>query len=55
MGEDVKVDKEKFDALLGAMLSTPPLPKSAVKVSRPRPRHSKDPIPNEAPSKQPNQ
>jgi len=38
MGDDVRVDKAKFDSLLGAMLSTPPLPKSAVKVSKPKPK-----------------
>ncbi len=30
MADDVKVDKAKFDALLRAMLSTPPLPLSDV-------------------------
>jgi hypothetical protein len=38
MGDDVKVDKAKFDSLLGAMLSTPPLPKSEVKVGKRKPR-----------------
>jgi hypothetical protein len=36
--EDVKVGKVKFDALLGKMLATPPLPKSAVKVAKPKPK-----------------
>jgi hypothetical protein len=37
MGDDVKVDKGKFDALLGRMLSTEPLPKSEVKVRKLKP------------------
>jgi hypothetical protein len=36
--KDVKVDKGKFDALLGAMLSTPPLPKSEVKAGKRKPK-----------------
>jgi len=36
--EDVTVNKAKFDALLGRMLATPPLPKSAVKVANPKPK-----------------
>ena len=38
MSDDIKVDKAKFDALLGAMLPTPPLPKSEVKVAKPKPK-----------------
>jgi hypothetical protein len=34
MAQDVKVDKNKFDALLGKMLNTPPLPKAEVKTPR---------------------
>lgn len=34
VAEDVKVDKSKFDALLNAMVSTPPLPKSEVKTGK---------------------
>jgi hypothetical protein len=35
---NVTVDKSKFDALLGKMLVTPPLPKSAVRVAKPKPK-----------------
>jgi hypothetical protein len=35
---DVKVDKSKFDALLKTMFSTPPLPKSDVRVRKRKPR-----------------
>ena len=38
MAKDVKVDKVKFDGLLKAMLNTPPLPKSEVKVKNPKPK-----------------
>jgi hypothetical protein len=38
VAEDVKVDKCKFDALLQKMLSTPPLPKSEVKVKKRKPK-----------------
>jgi hypothetical protein len=38
MVEDAKVDKVKFDSLLKAMLSTPPLPKSDVRVKKRKPR-----------------
>jgi hypothetical protein len=38
---DVKVDKSKFDALLNAMLRTPPLPRSQVKTERRKPRKSR--------------
>ena len=34
---DIKIDKEKFDALLQKMLKTPPLPKADI----PRKRKSK--------------
>jgi hypothetical protein len=34
--KDVTVNKTKFVALLGKMLATPPLPKSAVKVAKPK-------------------
>jgi hypothetical protein len=39
--KDVMVNKTKFDALLGRMLATPPLPKSAVKVAKPKPKRRK--------------
>ena len=35
---DVSVSKSKFDALLGKMLATPPLPRSEIRVSKPKPR-----------------
>jgi hypothetical protein len=38
MADDVKVDKDKFDALLNKMLSTPPLPSSEVRVANPKPK-----------------
>jgi hypothetical protein len=38
---DINVDKAKFDALLGKMLATPPLPKSEVKVANPKPKKRK--------------
>lgn len=41
MADDVRVDKSKFDALLGAMLSTPPLPSSEVRVAKPKPKIKK--------------
>ena len=41
MVEDVKVNKDKFDSLLGVMLSTPPLPKSEVKVGKRKPKKSR--------------
>ncbi len=34
--EGVKVDKGRFDALLRAMLSTPPLPLSEVVTRKPK-------------------
>jgi hypothetical protein len=36
--KDATVNKSKFEALLGKMLATPPLPKSAVKVAKPKPK-----------------
>jgi len=42
MAKGAKVDKAKFDALLGAMLSTSPLPKSEVKVENPKPKKKKN-------------
>jgi len=33
---DVKVEKRKFDGLLKAMLSTPPLPKSEIETRKRR-------------------
>ena len=38
MADEIKVDKKKFDALLQKMLKTPPLPKSEVKVAKPKPK-----------------
>ena len=38
MAEDVKVDKDKFDALLQKMLNAQPLPRSEVKVAKPKPK-----------------
>jgi len=35
MTQDITVDKNKFDSLLGKMLTTPPLPKADVKVAKP--------------------
>ena len=35
---EIKVDKEKFDHLLQKMLQTPPLPKSEVRVAKPKPK-----------------
>jgi hypothetical protein len=41
MPEEITVDKEKFDTLLRRMLETPPLPKSEVKVAKPKPNKRK--------------
>jgi hypothetical protein len=41
MAQDVMVDKSKFDTLLQKMLATPPLPKSEVKVVKPKPKKKK--------------
>jgi len=38
---EIAVDKDKFDSLLRKMLETPPLPKSAVKVEKPKPKKKK--------------
>jgi hypothetical protein len=38
MPEEITVDKSKFDTLLRKMLDTPPLPKSEVKVAKPKPK-----------------
>jgi len=43
MPEEIKVDKSKFDSLLGKMLRTPPLPKSDVRVAKPKPKKRKNP------------
>ena len=42
--KDVTVNKSKFNALLGKMLATPPLPKSAVRVANPKPNKRKGEI-----------
>jgi len=42
MPEEITVDKKKFDALLCKMLATPPLPKSEVKVAKPKPKKRKN-------------
>jgi len=36
--KDARVDKQKFDGLLRAMINTQPLPKSEVKVKNPKPK-----------------
>ncbi len=41
MSNDVVVNKGKFDGLLRRMLTTPPLPKSEVKVAKPKPNKRK--------------
>jgi hypothetical protein len=38
MPKDIVVDKGKFDRLLRKMLNTPPLPKSEVRVAKPKPK-----------------
>jgi hypothetical protein len=38
MAKDVLVDRDKFNTLLQKMLNTPPLPKSEVKVAKPKPK-----------------
>jgi hypothetical protein len=40
---EIKIEKEKFDALLQKMLKTPPLPKSEVRVAKPKPKKRKKP------------
>jgi len=41
MPDEILVDKTKFDRLLRKMVNTPPLPKSEVKVAKPKPNKSK--------------
>jgi hypothetical protein len=41
IADEITVDKSKFDALLGKMLKSPPLPKDQVKVDSPKPNKSK--------------
>jgi hypothetical protein len=41
MPDDAVVEKTKFDTLLRKMLATPPLPKSEVKVAKPKPKKRK--------------
>jgi hypothetical protein len=41
MADEITVNKRKFDALLQKMLKTPPLPKSEVKVAKPKPKKKK--------------
>ena len=41
MAQEVTVDKGTFDTLLKKMLDTPPLPKSEVKVAKPKPKKKK--------------
>jgi hypothetical protein len=43
LSSEVAVDKGKFDRLLGKMLTTPPLPKSEIKVANPKPKKRKKP------------
>jgi hypothetical protein len=38
MADEITVNKEKFDTLLRQMLKTTPLPKSEVKVAKPKPK-----------------
>jgi hypothetical protein len=38
VADEITVNKEKFDTLLRQMLKTPPLPKSKVKVAKPKPK-----------------
>jgi hypothetical protein len=42
MKDEVSIEKGKFDRLLKKMLVTPPLPKSAVKVAKPKPKKKKN-------------
>jgi len=44
MPEEITVDKEKFDTLLRRMLDTPPLPKSEIKVAKPKPNKRKNSV-----------
>jgi len=41
MGSDAVADKDKFDRLLRKMLQTQPMPKSDVKVAKPKPKKVK--------------
>lgn len=43
MTEDVKVNKDKFDALFRKMLMTPPLPKDQVRAPRLKPKKGMKP------------
>jgi len=43
MNDDLIANKGKFDRLLRKMLATPPLPKSEVKVAKPKPKKRKNP------------
>jgi hypothetical protein len=38
MAKDITADKERFNTLLKKMLQTPPLPKTEVKVEKPKPK-----------------
>jgi hypothetical protein len=38
---EIVADKAKFDALLARMLNTPPLPKSEIRVAKPKPKKRK--------------
>jgi hypothetical protein len=40
---DITIEKGKFDALLQKMLKTAPLPKSEVRVTKPKPKKRKKP------------
>jgi len=43
MAQDLKVDKSKFDSLLGKMVNTAPLPKDEVKTPRSKPKKKSPP------------
>jgi hypothetical protein len=43
MAQDITVDKSKFDSLLRKMLETSPLPKSQVRVAKPKPKKKTPP------------
>jgi hypothetical protein len=38
MAKDIVVDKDEFNTLLKKMLNTPPLPKSEIRVAKPKPK-----------------
>lgn len=40
---EIKIEKAKFDRLLQKMLETPPLPKSDVRVDKPKPKKKRRP------------